>query len=188
MRGYIKDPFKNIRRNIRNPMSGREVSLDKYADLRVRPFYVIEDGEKDDYIECRLKPSDEAESTDRVFYIAKPYRLRKTPFDGETVTDILTIDSTDFTWSTDEVDITYDYTDIGIRRASASLIIDGLDDPVDVVEIQVITPKYREDEMILAVSRKTKVENEEDEGTVVWEEIAPFRAWNAALYYWEHDD
>ncbi len=100
--------------------------------------------EFDDYLECQ-------DSLLNTIYVAKPYELRKTPFDGETIGGV-----------------TYTYTSSSEREAT-----DGVD-----TETQFVTPNYRVDAEIFAVKvqGETGVETAEP-APIEYIELNQGRAW-----------
>ena len=118
--GFPRTPF--------DPGSGEFLPL---ADRRlIRAFTLVE--ELYDCLRC-------ADEHGHAVFVEKPYILRKTPFDGETVNDV-----------------TYTYTTASLRTAT-----DGTTE-----EDQAITPDYYVGEIILAVHRRGVYDDPEDAASV----------------------
>jgi hypothetical protein len=99
-------------------------SLSENKRFRVKVTY-------GDYIMCHGYDTVNDEEDDEDILIAKPYLLRQTPFDGESIV------------FSESQTITYTYSDEATRSAT-----DGTD-----TETQVIVPSYFENDEIIAVSR-----------------------------------
>jgi len=102
--------------------------------------------EEDDYLVCEDADANE-------YLVAKPYELRRTPFDGETIDGV-----------------TYTYISANEREAD-----NGVDDP----ETQFITPNYRATAEIFAVRVQgdTGVQGVGSNDLLVYVEIDQGRAW-----------
>jgi len=109
-------------------IDGRK-QLVNYAPIQLRRFRVK--SIENDYLVCRKYNStaDEESATD--INVAKPYELRRTPFDGETITYI------------NAQQISYSYT--SQRERTATEVSPGSDS-----ETQVMTPDYWVDCEIIA--------------------------------------
>lgn len=142
-----------------DPESGRYLPLDPFANLELKEMTITDIGTNRDYLECE-------DEEGRTQYVAKPYLLRQTPFDGETINDVL-----------------YTYTTANERVASdeSTPVADQEPD-----ETQVITPSYYIDEIILVVNRDTGVEidnsGERNDGKGIgFEEVGYGRAWAVVI-------
>lgn len=98
------------------------VAIEGNKQLRVKEI-------KDDYLICHYYNNDIEESTD--IYVLKPWTLRRTPFDGQTVNGI-----------------SYAYSDNSTRVATKDTI----------VETQYITPDYNIDDIIYAERANIEVD------------------------------
>lgn len=117
----------------------------------------LTDVDEDDYLAGNLYDAS-ADTTGELVYVAKPYYLRKTPFDGETIT------------YNDGSDVEYIYTDNRTRTAD-----DGTD-----TEIQYMTPDYYVDEIITVMAGGTGV-NGGDGEECLWVDLnSAGRTWAAA--------
>lgn len=132
-------PF-NMRTTPFNPLTGKYMPLqgssetDPGIPLEVKIVAVASD--QGDYLVC-------ADLFQQGLAVAKPYLLRRTPFDGETVNSI-----------------TYTYYDAATRLAD-----DG-----DATETQYITPSYYVGEQLLVIAHRTYLET--DTGSnIVWEDM-----------------
>ena len=151
--GLPKTPF--------DPFTGRFAALDPYSNTVVKEF-VVEDITYDDYIRCIEQglagtPDEAIDDIDEntvYFCVAKAYHLRRTPFDGKTVNSV-----------------TYTYSSPQGRQAVAS----GSND-----ETQLITPSYYVGDVILALYRDTRIQDEDD-AFIEWEEILPHRFWGVEV-------
>lgn len=120
-------------------------------------FTVLE--EKGDYLLCEGRNPETGKELNNIA-VAKPYLLQQTPWDGRTV-------------EVDGNSVTYQYTEIGKRRATAT--IDG----EEVVEIQKITEDYREGGVIVAerVSIVSPMHGEDEDGERIQWVAASDRVW-----------
>ena len=151
-------PFK-YRRSPFDPFSGEFFPLDHFAKSDIRPF--LFKTQYDDYLKCyalgredKYGDTDEdTENWERIVYVAKPYILRRSPFDNKTVDSV-----------------SYVYTNAYTRTASKAGETD---------ETQLITPSYVENEIILAVRIETNIitDDSEDAKPVDWMDLGIGRAW-----------
>ncbi len=120
--------------------SGKNVVLENTAAIPhydPTPAFFEVNESTGDYIQCHpYDPISGAASTGTTVDVAKPYMLRKTPFDGETIT------------YEDGAVIEYTYTTYRQRSAESS----GIG-----TETQIMTPDYYDGEVIRAVRGNTGV-------------------------------
>ena len=102
----------------------------------------------DDYLVCNEWDGDEASDED--IYVARPYELRKTPFDGETVNGYA-----------------FSYNTLATERTST-----GGGDSED----QVIVPEYFVGQIILAIELDDTLVTVSG-SAVTWQEFQPARQW-----------
>lgn len=121
---HLNEPVDALRRLSHGVQPPRQVMEPAREErVEVRRFVVVE--ERSDYLVCRRSGGDAAVNTeDQHTYVAKPYLLRQTPFNG------LSRNS-----------ISYAYTATGERTAT---------DAEDNTESQVIVPSYVVGDEILA--------------------------------------
>jgi hypothetical protein len=130
-----------------NPATGTYLPLSTDAQGTGGTALAIEimtvSSEENDYLIC-------VDSSDQEVYVAKPFTLRRTPYDG-------------VTWG----DVSYVYSAANTRVASAAGETD---------ETQKITPSYEADETIVAVAHDTGVLT--SFGEIAWEDLnTAGRAW-----------
>lgn len=99
----------------------------EYVRIEIIRMQVVE--EYGDYLGCYRWNTEEGTWGTNVYYVAKPYMLRQTPFDGVVRNGI-----------------TYEYTDVNERTASQ-------DDEDDITEV--ITPSYYSEDEIYAIGPVT---------------------------------
>jgi hypothetical protein len=124
-----------------DPRTGHNVPLTPGPHVGL--FTVLEEFE--DHLVCEGYDPDKNKWLDEIF-VAKPYVLQQTPFDGESVVY-------------SDMTVSYAYTAIGKRTASATI------DEEAVEENQRITPDYFADEELTCI--RAAIQGHKDSGLVI---------------------
>lgn len=133
------------------PIAGQRIHIDRTTHgsiirgdvIKVEPAvsgvvnqYLVKEVDGD-YLRCRIIDGTAADADD--VYIAKPFDLRRTPWDAQTVTMTIYYSAADGTFKSTTVDITYTYyNDFGRKAEYASYS-----------ESQVIVPYYIPDRSVI---------------------------------------
>lgn len=90
---HLNEAVDAVQRMVRVPTSAREVIRPDAAAVQVQQFVVV--SEAGDYLRCRKLDGPSGVDVDGgIYYVAKPYLLRRSPFDGTAGRDSITFEYT----------------------------------------------------------------------------------------------